>query len=566
VTRNTAILCSLLAATLVLGLAAWGGVFASSPLRGEEEPAAQVGGPLLRSELPLVAEPLRKGPVLQGPDEISLDEDVLEYSPVQVRVLGASGAPLPGAYVLLRETAPGGKALGRAQATDANGEVDLGGHVLDGSLKVEFFRTSPYREKGGAIWDPLPPLGGGPSERLVDDPEIVYRARTGLTWRVFVVDAESGGALRGVRIRDKHTRVREAAEWQTAPQTWLSASPIDRLGYWGFEIEPPQGWVSWEPESVPATISPYATAIEQIHPLRREIAMTVTARDTNGDRLEAIASNLQIAGSVPRAWTWTSEGSGHLRVRGVPFLRDEIVQIAVSRMNGAGLQILHATIPDHPDDGIDLAAVLLDTPPENAPIGIGGGAGHSFRSRRPHLTRHTHANALHIRVLRRDGSPAFDASVSVPGKTARTDAQGRVTFEHLAPGSVPVTVHQAGLLPMQQSARVPERGEAQVELREGMGGTLEVEIVDGDGAPLPFAALSLKTASRLPWIDMNGTTQRIDPYTDHLGRRTLHHVEPGPLEVSARWASRRGTKKNVQIQEGGSAILRLVLVRPQPPR
>jgi hypothetical protein len=175
-----------------------------------------------------------------------------------------------------------------------------------------------------------------------------------------------------------------------------------------------------------------------------------------------------------------------------------------------------------------------------------------------------------VTVLRRNGQPAVRAQVVCERggirKTLRADTEGRVRFADLGPGEHRLTVRSAGLLPMAGTATVGETGDVEVELREGEGGTLEVAVVDEEHRPLPFAALAVKTPSGLPWVDMVADdVQRLDPYTGATGARRLTHLEPGTVEVTATWGSRKETAK-VLVEEGQTTGVLIVLPRPSPGR
>jgi hypothetical protein len=82
-------------------------------------------------------------------------------------------------------------------------------------------------------------------------------------------------------------------------------------------------------------------------------------------------------------------------------------------------------------------------------------------------------------------------------------------------------------------------------------------------------------------VDAETGVQRIDPYVDARGRRTLRALEPGVVTVEAAWASRRGTasrsgrtagtltanagtrtgRGNVVVEDGSTASVRIVVDR-----
>jgi hypothetical protein len=104
----------------------------------------------------------------------------------------------------------------------------------------------------------------------------------------------------------------------------------------------------------------------------------------------------------------------------------------------------------------------------------------------------------------------------------------------------------------------------EVDVRTTDGGTLVVEVVDALGRPLPYATLTVVQQAGLPWIDLDGDAQRIDPYTDVHGKRTLRRVEANLVKVKAAFGS-RSAEADVQVGEGETARVRLVLRHAEPP-
>lgn len=487
-----------------------------------------------------------------------------ERGPVRVRVLGTSGQSFPRAYVAVAD-AEGKPDRSTGGVTDASGERVFDDLAYDGSVVLMFFRRDPQDARGNTRWDALPRQGAGPAQVSVTGPEVVYRARTGLPLEVRVVSAETGTDLDGVKVHCGKAQRAEPRDrtWQSAPQTYFMAPNVGRTWVIGFTVAPLDGWVEWDRAWVAGTVSPYARSLAFVYPLRREVPVTVTAVGLEGEPLAAALQDLRVAERQPPRYSAVVDAYRRLRVLGVPHLWGEPVRLEVTREDGRGRQVLHAMVPDHPGERIELAVVLGTEPPretvmDHSEIGIGGGSSSfSFRSR----TRYE--NRLEILVLRHDGSPAVDAEVAIPRRKARTDVAGRVRFENVTPGAVDVQVRQPGLLPLGGAVEVPKEGTLRLTLTEGDGADLEVLVVGEDGRPLPFAALAVKTPSALPWVDLQGTHQRIDPYTDHLGRRLVTHVESGALTVTATWGSRKASQV-VEAVAGETVTVRLVLPRPRP--
>ena len=151
-------------------------------------------------------------------------------------------------------------------------------------------------------------------------------------------------------------------------------------------------------------------------------------------------------------------------------------------------------------------------------------------------------------------------------RSVELDADGRARAEDLVAGRYRVALHEAGLVSSSAVVDVAADAEATASLAESSGGSIDVLVVDGDGRPLPFASLDV---GRLPWglewLDVSDEgVQRLDRFTDHLGRRALEHVEPGEVEVTVRWGS-RSAKSKVAVSDGDRAIARFVLPAPRPP-
>ena len=100
---------------------------------------------------------------------------------------------------------------------------------------------------------------------------------------------------------------------------------------------------------------------------------------------------------------------------------------------------------------------------------------------------------------------------------------------------------------------------AKQELREGLGATIRLEVVDDLGKPLPYA----RFVTRIPnesaqYIDERDGIQRIDRFVDHRGRRTLERVDPRVEQIRIYWASRSKIVP-VELSDGKRVPLRVVL-------
>jgi len=562
-----------LALLLALGAVLWmflrSEADSSSPLHGDPAGAARLDPRPLEvspGDEPFVGEQPAgppKFPALAGHATPSRAQ--AERGPVRVLVTGAARTPLPGVYLRARG-APERTSDDGVIRTDDRGLARFADLPYDGSVSVEFFRDKPEVRPGQFAWNPLDPLGGGDNKRVVTGRDVTYRAQTGVLMLVRLVAAETGSDVAGAQVRCVRSPAASKV-WESAPRRFLIAPRIGRRWVVSFEAQPPAGWVAFERTWLSAVLSPYAREVEFVYPLRREVQVSVTPMEEEGGTARAEIQSLSVAGRTPADWSWKGDASGRLNVYGVPFLRNEVLELSVRRPDGTGFTKVRTVLPDHPAARLDLRVVLpkedgLEGPSDNGAIGIGGGSSSSFSG-----PRHAQLdNAVLITVRRHNGLPAVNAPVTLGRLSGqRTDAKGQVRFERVQAGAQRVTVRQAGLLPLTRSVDVREKGTTRVDLREGSGGIIDLLVVDEQGRPLSYAAVRVKTPSGLAWVDLQGKRQRIDPFTDHLGHRRLTHVETGDLELTASWGSRR-VSIGVDVKEGETSSLRVILPAPRQGR
>lgn len=91
---------------------------------------------------------------------------------------------------------------------------------------------------------------------------------------------------------------------------------------------------------------------------------------------------------------------------------------------------------------------------------------------------------------------------------------------------------------------------------------LVVGVVDERGKSMPFALLAIRFAEGWPWLDVRGDRQRIDLHVSEGGRRELHGLPVGRVEVSARVGSLFEGRGEVELSPGGTARL-VITVRPR---
>ena len=175
------------------------------------------------------------------------------------------------------------------------------------------------------------------------------------------------------------------------------------------------------------------------------------------------------------------------------------------------------------------------------------------------------AGSIRVLVLRRDGLPLLGGRVRLSAggtKEGRTDDRGEVVFEKVPPGEAVVSAGQPGFVPISAPVTVEESRETYVVLREPEGGRLNVLVVDADGRPASFALLMVRQPSRAPWVDIDEAgVLRLDPYTDHLGRREIRGLEAGTIRILASLGPLVGEAEAV-VLDGRTSDVRLVCEGP----
>lgn len=146
----------------------------------------------------------------------------------------------------------------------------------------------------------------------------------------------------------------------------------------------------------------------------------------------------------------------------------------------------------------------------------------------------TRTGTLEVHVQGARGPRGGDAVVTCGDRTLLTGPQGSVTFEDL-----PVGIYDIGVLDRRGGRRLVDvrvlPGETTtVRSRRGRPRDIALRVKDDEGAPVPYATVGVGLPSGLPWCDLYGGTQRIDPFTDHRGARILHGVEEGRVDLVAR--------------------------------
>ncbi|MHC5011178.1 MAG: carboxypeptidase-like regulatory domain-containing protein [Planctomycetota bacterium] len=526
-------------------------------LLATRQPAASGGGDEDRaaaheSDLPLRSEGVEgddeeagAAPHLEG--RPAAGAEAQEGGPVLVRVRGPGGRPLS---VPLRLQRPAGQGDPAGATTDlitnAQGEAVFQVDRYDGSHRV-------FVARPGHQFD----IPGDP----VTGPQMTIRRYWGLPLTLDVVDAETGRGDVVARSRGAVRCTSPQACGATDEGMFVALGPQEEVALELEWAEVPEGWVAWDGSTWTVPVSAYAMSLQAVYPLRREVEVSLTVLDHDGTRVRApVVPWFQAAGRTVYGPNTTAAGSHDLIVRGVPFLRSEMLTVAASRAGGHQQVTESIRLPDDPYVPIHFTLRLPPPSDENGVIGMGGGCGSSFRCRSRGHRSDRDLGTVIVEVRRYTGAPAVNAAVNLRGRTERTDASGRTRFEAVPAGSHAITVRQLGLLPIAGSVDVEAGRTARVFLQEAQGSAVRLRVVDEYDLPLPFATFAVKTPSGQGWTDERGGVQRIDPFTDERGERRIDHVESGALEFTVSWGSRRATL-TLDADDGDRHDLRVVLPR-----
>lgn len=332
-------------------------------------------------------------------------------------------------------------------------------------------------------------------------------------------------------------------------------------------------YVLWDADALTGTLAAGVSEVVVHLPLRRAMALDVTVVDPTGRPARGATVAAAWVGDAHLAGApWPVDADGIARVGGIPFLPGEEFVAEVDWTPDPGPQDAvpvpgdgpsaeapvrtrvpaHSSAPwavtvqlvgrrsfilDHNETDNDLAASFVSdrvTPP-GAPRG-----------------------AARVRVVGGDGRPVGGATVTVGADVGTTAADGTVTVERVAAGDQPVTVRAFGHFPMSGSVRVVAGRTTDVELREPVGATLDVLVVDATGAARTAARCVVRTGGTIPPFDVVDGVQRLDDFTDARGRRTFARVAPGTVTLTATWGSHRAVVTR-DVRDGERAFVRIEL-------
>ena len=544
---------------LALGCVAWllAGVLVPTPQ--PDSPESEVTAP---AEMALIerdadratAETLpTAGPGLDGQRE--------EAGPLSVRVQDRWGRPMSGRPVWVVTPLRWVNAIEGKATTDADGRVTFSQVPYDGSYAVV--------------------LGPNPS---VPDAKVPVTSRRmmieldALPLRLQIVSSETGRALSGVPYTLK-PMVDGARGLSGDGQSLLFDCRFPRGSRIELKPVPPDGLLAFDDSKERIVIAPAARALTYLMPLRPEVDVHVTLPKGRARwRYEVSVAER----GIPHVHA-VSDAFGRIRLRNIPFVPGAAVQITAyahkRKAHGAfffGLDAddavsvalkepklllkptLAAAVAPAPDGdgGFEYVLNLLnggDLPPVPVFEEDNGSPSEPPRARR-----------VILRVYTPDGRPAKGARVALGTQGGVANHLGRAAFDIRASGRMQVRVHGVGPS-WSISVNVDERPRQFFDIHIQPPGTIDVVVVGADEQPIPYARLAVTQGSKLPWFDIQDGVQRLDPFTDHRGRRRLTNLEPHtPIEVTAAIGS-RSRAATLMVGAGETKRMVIDLSEPTPP-
>jgi len=467
----------------------------------------------------------------KAPDTGEADENEAEGSapaedaeigvPWSVTVLGPDDTPAVGVEVKVALRPP------ERFRTDESGRAQLGDFPPNATIAIEL---------PGLPWE---------SHSLAEQ-HTVLRVPQLIPLELHVVDGSTGAEVHGARV--SIAGAGRAIPLPSAPGGGflLPASPAHPGSPFAlsFRVEPPPSHaLAFEKAfAVTGTISRYAKKVLVELVVRRETGLEVRVREHDGNpAVGATILGLTVAGRSHSFKAEPADENGVIEVRGLPFLHGERALLT------AGKEGRTAKAPPAIITAPGVLQVVEVTLPESAATG-GGFFGH--RGDRRNLrssgdgarTVPVGTGRIEAFVVRRDGTPAVETMVVLMGfRRARTDSFGRVVFDKLPAQGFTLVVLEPGFVRVSKNVRLEDGESLQVTLHEPAGRAATIALVDADGAPVPFASLTVSTSTGVPYVVLDGTVQRLSIHTDAYGRCELDGLPSGKVTVTARFGSRTAT-------------------------
>jgi|GEM_PF-2240978 len=345
----------------------------------------------------------------------------------------------------------------------------------------------------------------------------------------------------------------------------------------GLDIVPPEGWLYLDVFGSNSPRSPRARVGRLRVALRAELDVRVEILGPDGRPAEGATvhrAELPMLGYIAPREERMPDGSR--RLRGIPFLPGETLSLLPSWTGppAAGDEIVERSrVPPLPieTEEVDLAAFTSaygwrgPMPPRleegiRAVIRLPGPTGpmggnetdndlpteESFGEDPP--ADPALLGSVRLRLVDRSGRAVPHARVAVGNHAGVTDGEGRVLLKGVPQGEAHVRILDPGWTFPASSVVVRPRTVTDTEIRELVGGDVEIVVSDEDGHPAPFAFLLVTPpgGGYLFDVDDDGV-QRLDRLVGGDGRRLLEHLPPGVLHVTAQLGSRTGDAETVVV-------------------
>lgn len=457
----------------------------------------------------------------------------------------------------LSGVAPGRVAEPSPPSTDAEGPV---AHPDDAempdpeapelALRVEAFDVHTGRPVRG-VWNPAgePPTMGPYSPEQCATPEAFAKAQE------------------ECRSAALETQQRWEASW--VPLGEPAREPLP--AFWsicrwlGLRLEP--GWVPFDVTLAMGDVAADAREARVRLPVAPEAVLDVIVLAPDGSPAEGVEVDTVRLGASERSVDVEERGPGSLRVRGLPLMPGEPVEVSLvwepdepspgaAESTGEGARTPFVARTDVP---ASLAAPWQVTARLRGPSPRGEIETEEVVAR-PALDPDLRAEQaepgepagqVRVLMLTADGEPV--AGAEFLGQV--TQADGAVLVTGLRPGRRTLWFIAKGHLGAHAEVEVVADAQVALVLREPRGASLDVRVVDGEGRALPGARLTLE---KTRWFDVVDGLQRFDWYCDAAGRRTFERVQPGPCRLTAAWLGRRGSAA-VDLADGDTARLTIVV-------
>jgi hypothetical protein len=329
-------------------------------------------------------------------------------------------------------------------------------------------------------------------------------------------------------VSDADGRPVPGALWRTGNRVVWAAEvgepmvvAVEPAGELHFEIEvlAPRGQLAYDSRSWCTRIDPRARRLRGVYPLRRQASLEVVLPDSGpvSGSVWIVVAGVQVRAMLERA------AYGRLQLAEGPHLPGDLVTLSGERLEAS------LTMPE------------LSTPLLLRPV---------LRELQPPVPADASAELRELRAL---------LHILPDGKLV------------MGPGSAWAWDNRC-FLHYRFHSEVSEQGAAEavaaVHRSDAMGATVHVVVTDASDRAVPFATLKVGLGEDAGWTDIDAEgAQRIDPFTDVNGRRTLRDLAPGRATVQASCGT-RAARAHVALLPGEERTLRLrlpaVLPAPKP--